>query len=525
MIELTRMLNHSFRWKLFLEIVELPVNLFEAFLIAKIIDSSIAGEINLLTRNSILFLVLMMVNWGIKNFLQYKSDYVKSVEEEKCRETVWRRILDNPLYRLQEFSYGGLGENLGDDLDELVKRQTDLLPQVVAGTILSVGYLLFIGRCSWILAGIYIIMALLQIIPPLVVNKFMKINYDACRELEEKMTNHILELVKGFHILKLYSREEWWINKLKIFHGDYLIVGNKSSSALAAQKSLYRLVSNILKFGSYLLTGLFLMTNRIGVAKGVEAIYLAGPFFATTNVLFSAIPKNTVSMRAIERLKKLWPVEVGMSSVISEKELSVIRVEKMDFSWDTEPILSSVNFSLSMNDNYSISGENGAGKSSLMLLLVGALKPTVGQVFVGDTDVLQLYKNKKRWMCWLPQNDAAYKFSVEDFLSMFPKDIQERAINRMKDMKVPEALYQTAIANLSGGERKKVFLSLAFAEDTPWLFLDEPTNSLDADAKQVLQKWISLRKGVVMISHDSDMLISFDKQLIVSEGRVTVSEV
>lgn len=68
------------------------------------------------------------------------------------------------------------------------------------------------------------------------------------------------------------------------------------------------------------------------------------------------------------------------------------------------------------------------------------------------------------------------------------------------------------IRELSGGERKKVYLSLCFAVQPRWLILDEPTNSLDSRAKETLSKLISERRGVIMISHD-DMLRSVSKHV------------
>lgn len=79
---------------------------------------------------------------------------------------------------------------------------------------------------------------------------------------------------------------------------------------------------------------------------------------------------------------------------------------------------------------------------------------------------------------------------------------------------------EKAICDLSGGERKKVFLSIGFAMEPRWLLLDEPSNNLDSEGKQVLLELIRERKGTILISHDSLLYSAGDCKIRIENGQI-----
>ena len=76
----------------------------------------------------------------------------------------------------------------------------------------------------------------------------------------------------------------------------------------------------------------------------------------------------------------------------------------------------------------------------------------------------------------------------------------------------------SSISELSGGERKKVFLSMGFSLCSRWLLLDEPSNNLDAKGQDVLYNLIRERRGVIVISHDSTLCKTTDRVLTLHDG-------
>ena len=85
---------------------------------------------------------------------------------------------------------------------------------------------------------------------------------------------------------------------------------------------------------------------------------------------------------------------------------------------------------------------------------------------------------------------------------------------------------ETLLSDLSGGERKKVYLSFAFALDPVYLLLDEPTNSLDKEGKRLLTEQIKSRKnGTIIVSHSNEMDDTIDYFLTLHEGNITYESI
>ena len=225
-------------------------------------------------------------------------------------------------------------------------------------------------------------------IPPVVVKKYMQVNYDQCRDMEAKITNHVVEAVDGFETMKLYGLKQWWIDKMTAYHKEYLVVGQKSSATLAAQVSMNRLLDNILKFGTYGLMGVYVMAGYCPMEVAVQAIYLSSGLFGAVRTLFSVIPEFAVSKNAETRLDK-WdgPKEMPPTSQ-SGAARQRITADSLAFGYGDKKILENFSYTFNEGQNYLLEGGNGAGKTTLIGLLSGLLLPDSGSIQVnGAADV------------------------------------------------------------------------------------------------------------------------------------------
>jgi len=155
------------------------------------------------------------------------------------------------------------------------------------------------------------------------------------------------------------------------------------------------------------------------------------------------------------------------------------------------PVLRGVSFHLERGARMAVIGPNGAGKTSLIKCLARVLEPPRGAVVL-DGRALERYSRRRlaRWVGYVPQSsEAGLPFSVQEFVAMarYP---HLRALGRFapEDHEaVQTALGRTGAADLrdrilgtlSGGERQKVYIAAALAQEPAYLLLDEPTTFLD----------------------------------------------
>ncbi len=174
-------------------------------------------------------------------------------------------------------------------------------------------------------------------------------------------------------------------------------------------------------------------------------------------------------------------------------------------------------------EKVAVMGENGSGKSTLLLSLSGML-PFKGKVLYGDKPISTLpFKERAKIFSYLPQNpEILFPYTVEEILSLgfdrpnkgFLKDVF-----RLFEL---ETLKKAKITELSGGEKKRVFIARVVAQSTPILFLDEPTSSLDVRHRVRFLEYLKrLRKTVCCVMHDvNEALRYFDRFLFLKRGEL-----
>ena len=176
--------------------------------------------------------------------------------------------------------FRSLNENLNDDLNAWAKRYMEGIPAMVSSGVGAAGYLGYMLYRSPAVAGTIFIISLVQLIPPLLVKRYMQVNYDRCRELEARITDHMAEAVSGFETIKLYGLKQWWMTKMSCLQREYLRVGNRSEAAASTQRVLYRLLDHILKYGTYAIMGMYALTGYCDFNIAVEGIVLSESMFA-----------------------------------------------------------------------------------------------------------------------------------------------------------------------------------------------------------------------------------------------------
>ena len=246
----------------------------------------------------------------------------------------------------------------------------------------------------------------------------------------------------------------------------------------------------------------------------VQAVYLSSGFFGFVQSLFSTIPDMAVSKNAERRIRKWIVQEEPQQSPADTLKTREICINNVTCCYGERKIVSGIRYQFQSDKNYLLSGHNGAGKTTLLNLIAGLVLPDSGEICT-DTFPKLFY---------IPQQDPEYHYDVPTLFQMFGifgKEKRERITRIAERFGLTEKIWQEkAICDLSGGERKKVFLSIGFAMEPRWLLLDEPSNNLDSEGKQVLLELIRERKGTILISHDSLLYSAGDCKIRIENGQI-----
>jgi len=210
-----------------------------------------------------------------------------------------------------------------------------------------------------------------------------------------------------------------------------------------------------------------------------------------------------------------------------------IDVDHLSYSYNAIPALCDISFSVQVGDFVGLIGPNGGGKTTLIKILLGLLKPDSGTVRVfGQTPG----SRTAGFLGYVPQRVATetqfFPASVEEIVRS-GRTQRVRIWNRWgsKDqLAVDDALSITGIADiknkliseLSGGQRQRVFIARALAGEPKLLILDEPTVGVDLVAREAFAEFLGAlnEKGItiILVSHDIDAIAKQVKHVLCLNG-------
>ncbi|HXO75469.1 MAG TPA: ABC transporter ATP-binding protein [Puia sp.] len=207
---------------------------------------------------------------------------------------------------------------------------------------------------------------------------------------------------------------------------------------------------------------------------------------------------------------------------------SIVRIEHLSHKYSSSWAIRDINIEISQSGIVGLLGSNGAGKSTTMNILCGALNQTEGNVFIGGIDMRKEPEAAKKLIGFLPQNPPLYMdLTVDEYL------VYCANLRKMKKGEIRPALEDAKercgiahfsdrlIRNLSGGYRQRVGIAQAIVHRPQLVVLDEPTNGLDPNQiieVRALIKEIAADRAVIFSSHILSEVQVLCKEIKMIEG-------
>ena len=196
----------------------------------------------------------------------------------------------------------------------------------------------------------------------------------------------------------------------------------------------------------------------------------------------------------------------------------ILRVSNLSVNRSGNEVIHDINLTITCGEFVGIVGPNGGGKSTLMLTILGILKPRTGSVKIYD--LAPMSKQTLGKVGWVPQAATNLpqnlQITVKEFIqlgTLNPKSLfQLRDKEREKVQKIIETIgldeyANTRISNLSGGQKQRAAIGKALASDADLLLMDEPMVGVDGESRNSIMRLLdglchNQNKTIVMISHD-----------------------
>lgn len=233
--------------------------------------------------------------------------------------------------------------------------------------------------------------------------------------------------------------------------------------------------------------------------------------------------RSTKQKARLERLEALkdgkTPVQeahVELDSVETRMGKKTIEFHHISKKYGEKVLINDFEYIVLKNQRLGIIGANGCGKSTLMKIITGKLKPDSGEMEIGDTVQIGYFAQEVTEM---DENQRVIDY-IKDTAEYIPtKDGRITASQMLERFLFDSAMQYTPIEKLSGGEKRRLYLLKVLMEAPNVLILDEPTNDLDIPTLTILEDYLDSFTGIVIVvSHDRYFLDNIVDRIFAFEG-------
>ena len=356
-------------------------------------------------------------------------------------------------------------------------------------------------------------------------------------------TTQVLEYLAGMRLIHIFDRRNFVSERV-----EQTIVASSHyrRRSLAWSYSIPGLIQLFTILG--LAAFLVISYNMVVVQGNTDFIPLAATFIL---ILYRMMPRVSAINGTLAAIAIQWPqVERVAEFVVDGKNMVEIvptfalpePIEYIDFEHislrytEDEPlILTDINFSLRKGQSLAFVGSSGAGKSSLLNLLLKLYPISSGQILVNGKHLAMI--NTSAWLAKIgvvDQDTFLFHDTVESnirFGELSATDGQVRQAAKHANahdfiMQLPEQ-YQTVLGDrgmrLSGGQRQRIAIARALVSQPELLIFDEATSALDSASEQLIQRTIKSLDGqscVIAIAHRLATIAGFDQIIVLEAGRI-----
>ncbi|NML22426.1 ABC transporter ATP-binding protein [Pseudoflavitalea sp. G-6-1-2] len=213
----------------------------------------------------------------------------------------------------------------------------------------------------------------------------------------------------------------------------------------------------------------------------------------------------------------------------------ILKTENLSHRYGSSWAIRDINIEIASNGIIGLLGSNGAGKSTTMNIICGALNQTEGNVFINGADIRKEPELAKRSIGFLPQTPPVYlDLTVDEYLTytaelrLIENSKIKAAVDEAKEKTGITHFSKRLIKNLSGGYRQRVGISQAIIHKPKLVVMDEPTNGLDPnqliEARKLIRE-IAQERTVLLSSHIMSEIHLLCKEVIMIEsGRIVFSD-
>ena len=508
----------------------------------KSIRKVIEPKMNMVKIKSVALYLLIL--FSVASLLNFGQSFIMAIVSNRFAQSLRKRISKKinrlPLKYFDNNQVGDILSRVTNDVDTIGQSFNQSLSNMVMSITLLIGSLIMMFKTDWIMALTAIFSSIIGFaFMGIILSKSQKY-FNARQEELGKLNSHIEEIYSGLLVVKAYNAKKISDKKFDDYNNKVKEANRKSQFLSGMMMPLMGFIGNFGYVMVCIVGALLVMKGRISFGVIVAFIVYVRLFSQPLTSIAQALTNLQSSGAASERVFEFLDEE-EMANEETKEKLSIkdtkgnIEFKNVKFSYNEEkPIIKNFSASVKSGQKIAIVGPTGAGKTTMVNLLMKFYNIDDGDITIDGKSIHDLTReNVHSLFTMVLQDTWLFNGTVRDNIVFNKKNVSDKEVMNVCDKiglshfikTLPEGL-DTMIGDnesVSTGQKQLITIARGMVEDSPLLILDEATSNVDTRTEELVQTAMDkLMQGRTsfIIAHRLSTIRNADLILVMNEGNI-----
>ena len=492
-------------------------------------------------RDIIVFLLVLYIISAIFNYIQgwVMTDVTQKITYD-LRKDISEKINRLPLKYFDKRTHGEILSRVTNDVETVSQTLNQSLTQIVTSVVMIIGILIMMLSISWLLTLVALIILPISLSLIKFITKRSQIYFVRQQELLGDVNGHIEEMYAGHQVMRVFNGEKSSVKKFDAINQKLYESAWNAQFLSGLMHPLMTFVGNLGYVGVSVVGGWLAINGNLKVGDIIAFIQYVQqfnqPIAQTANIANVMQSTAAAAERVFEFLEEPEQSANPKKPTLLKSPKGEVEFNDVVFGYDSKkPVIKGLNAKIKPGSRVAIVGPTGAGKTTLVNLLMRFYDVDSGEILIDGVNIKDMKREDVRKLFGMVLQDTwMFNGTIrENLIYGKPNASEEEIMKAAKEAQVDHFVrslpggYEMELneeaSNVSAGEKQLLTIARAMLAKTPMLILDEATSSVDTRTEVQIQKAMdNLMEGKTsfVIAHRLSTIRNADLILVMNDGNV-----